>query len=96
MPSTPVYALQELLPFVDVVLVMTVNPGFGGQKLIPACIEKIRVLKEMRDKKNLSYKISVDGGVNENTLESVIEAGSDIIVSGSAFFQGKIKSEYFL
>ena len=95
-PSTPVYALQELLPFVDVVLVMTVNPGFGGQKLIPACIEKIRVLKEMRDKKNLSYKISVDGGVNENTLESVIEAGSDIIVSGSAFFQGKIKSEYFL
>lgn len=90
-PSTPVSAIAEILEYVDLVLVMTVNPGFGGQKLIPSCVKKISELVELRKKYGYKYMISVDGGVNEQTLSSVIEAGSDVVVSGSAFFQGKLK-----
>lgn len=90
-PSTPVASLSELLSEVDLVLVMTVNPGFGGQKMIPACVEKIRQLVQIRKERNLDFKISVDGGVNSETISSVIEAGADVIVSGSAFFSGKLK-----
>jgi len=90
-PATPVEFLKEILPFVDLVLVMTVNPGFGGQELIPSCIKKIKTLKELREKYKYSYKISVDGGINSRTISSVVEAGSDVIVSGSAFFSGALK-----
>ncbi len=90
-PGTAVEVLSEILPFVDLVLVMTVNPGFGGQKLIPQCVKKIAVLKELREKNKYSYKISVDGGVNPETISSVIESGADVIVSGSAFFSGALK-----
>lgn len=90
-PSTPVSSLSEMLSEVDLVLVMTVNPGFGGQKLIPSCVEKIRQLVEIRKERNLDFKISVDGGVNSETISSVIESGADVIVSGSAFFSGKLK-----
>lgn len=90
-PATPVDFLKEILSFVDLVLVMTVNPGFGGQKLIPSCVEKIAVLKNLREKNKYSYKISVDGGINSETISSVIDSGTDIIVSGSAFFSGALK-----
>ncbi len=89
-PSTPVAAIKEMLPFVDLVLVMSVNPGFGGQELIPECIKKIELLKKIRQEMNLSFIISVDGGVNEKTLPLVVEAGVDVAVSGSAFFAGKL------
>lgn len=92
-PSTPVASLYEILPFTDVVLVMTVNPGFGGQKIIPQCVDKIAELVRIRDERKLSYMISVDGGVNGQTLESVVSAGADVVVSGSAFFRGELKWE---
>ncbi|MCI6809185.1 MAG: ribulose-phosphate 3-epimerase [Spirochaetia bacterium] len=90
-PATPVSALQEILSDVDVVLVMTVNPGWGGQKLIPSCVEKIKELKRIRQEKGYNYLISVDGGVNNDTLQTVLDAGVDVFVSGSAFFNGSLK-----
>lgn len=90
-PSTPVEALSEILPLVDLVLVMTVNPGFGGQKLIPYCLEKVKKLKKIREDRNLNFRISVDGGVNEKNFDAVSASGSDIVVSGSAFFSGKLR-----
>ncbi len=93
-PATPVSVLTEILEYVDLVLVMTVNPGFGGQSLIPSCVKKIEELKKFREENNLSYLISVDGGVNAKTLPDVINAGSDIVVSGSAFFEGKLNYSF--
>ncbi|MCQ2594124.1 MAG: ribulose-phosphate 3-epimerase [Treponemataceae bacterium] len=95
-PSTPVSALEEILPYVDLVLVMTVNPGFGGQVLIPRCVEKIAQLAEIREKYSYNYKISVDGGINNETIKSVVDAGVDVIVSGSSFFSGSLKWEHLL
>lgn len=92
-PSTPVSAVKELLEYVDIVLVMTVNPGFGGQKLIPSCVKKISELVKIRRELGLDFKVSVDGGVNAETLQTVADAGADIIVSGSAFFSGQLKWE---
>lgn len=90
-PATPLSAVEELLPFVDLVLVMSVNPGWGGQKLIPYTIEKIRKLADIQREKNFKYLISVDGGINQETLENVLEAGTDIVVSGSSFFRGNLE-----
>jgi len=87
-PSTPVSSLKELLPLVDLILVMTVDPGFGGQSLIPSCLEKVRELKKLKQENDFSYIVSVDGGVNARTLDSALSAGSDVIVTGSAFFSG--------
>ena len=89
-PSTPVSALEEVLPDVDIVLVMTVNPGFGGQKLLPRCLQKVDRLCRLREQYGYSYKVSVDGGVNEQTLDAVLAAGADIVVSGSSFFSGTL------
>lgn len=89
-PKTPVSAIQQYLSDIDLLLVMTVEPGFGGQKIIPECVNKVSELVELRKKHNLDFKISVDGGVNENTIQSVIDAGADVIVSGSAFFSGRL------
>ena len=89
-PSTPVSAIRELLPIVDLVLVMTVNPGFGGQELIPSCLEKVRELKKIQRENDFSYIVSVDGGVNSGTIRQVLDAGTDVIVSGSAFFSGEL------
>ena len=89
-PSTPVSVLQEILPFADIVLIMTVNPGFGGQKLIPQCVEKIKQLQQIRSESGYNYKVSVDGGINNQTLPLVLDAGVDIVVSGSAFFSGNL------
>ncbi len=85
-PSTPVSFIEELLPFVDLILVMTVNPGYGGQKLIPECLEKVVLLNQLKEKKGFSYEISVDGGVNRETMAECRRAGIDVFVAGSAFF----------
>jgi ribulose-phosphate 3-epimerase len=92
-PSTPVAAIIEVLPYVDLVLVMTVNPGFGGQKLIPSCVKKLSDLIFIRNKNNYNYLVSVDGGINNDTLQSVLDTGVDVVVSGSSFFSGKLKWE---
>jgi ribulose-phosphate 3-epimerase len=88
-PSTPVSSIIELLDSVDLILIMSVNPGYGGQKLIPSCVEKIKELDRLRKEKKLNFKISVDGGVNRDTVKSVKDAGVDIFVAGSAFFNSK-------
>ena len=90
-PATPVSAIEELLPFVDLVLVMTVNPGWGGQKLIPYTIEKVKKLADIQKEMDFKYLISVDGGVNQATLGNVLDAGTDIVVSGSSFFRGNLE-----
>lgn len=90
-PSTPVMLLSEILPVVDIVLVMTVNPGFGGQKIIPACVKKIAELKRLARENGYTYAVSADGGINPETLSSVLDAGVDIVVSGSAFFSGELQ-----
>ena len=88
-PSTPVSAITEVLGDLFQVLVMTVNPGFGGQSLIPRCIEKVRQLDAIRRDRGLSFHIAVDGGINEKTASMVRDAGADVLVSGSAFFKSE-------
>ena len=90
-PGTSLSILSEILPCADIILVMTVNPGWGGQKIIPSCVEKVAELKKYREEHGLNYRISVDGGINNDTLKSVIDAGTDIVVSGSCFFNGSLK-----
>lgn len=85
-PSTPIHAVQELLGDVFQVLVMTVNPGFGGQTLIPGCLDKVRALNGLRKRLGLSFRIAVDGGINRDTSHLAREAGADVLVAGSAFF----------
>ena len=86
-PSTPVQAIEEVLPFADLVLVMTVNPGYGGQKIIPTCLEKVKKLVRAREDNGYSYLISVDGGINADTAVQAREAGVDVLVTGEAFFR---------
>ena len=90
-PGTSLSILSEILPCADIILVMTVNPGWGGQKIIPSCVEKVAELKKYREEHGLNYRISVDGGINNDTLKSVIDAGTDIVGSGSCFFNGSLK-----
>lgn len=85
-PGTPVSAIQSVLADVDLVLVMTVNPGFGGQAFIPSCLDKIRHLADLRRQHNYHYDIEVDGGINAQTGKWVREAGADILVAGSYIF----------
>lgn len=89
-PATPLFAVEYILEKVDMVLVMSVNPGFGGQKLIPYTIPKIRQLKKMIDARGLKTDIEVDGGVNLENVTEVMDAGANIIVAGSAVFQGDL------
>jgi len=93
-PSTPVPALEALLPFADLILVMGVNPGFGGQKLIESCLLKVSELKKMRAARRLHFLISLDGGVNQETAGEVIAAGADVLVTGSAFFKAEDKAGF--
>ena len=72
-PGTPVSAIEKYLPYVDLVLIMSVEPGFGGQKFMPSSIEKAKLLKELREKNNYNYLISVDGGINDKTLPEIAE-----------------------
>lgn len=85
-PSTPIGDLEEILDEVDMVLVMSVNPGFGGQKFIPGSLSKVSRLKTMIDQQNRSILIQVDGGINDKTAPQMISAGADILVAGSAIF----------
>jgi len=93
-PSTPASMLEEILPFIDLVLVMTVNPGWGGQDFIPECLEKVRFLAERRRKRGLGFLISVDGGINERTAAAATAAGADVLVTGSAFFTAPDKTAF--
>ena len=86
-PATPLSSLDHILPDLDIVLLMSVNPGFGGQKFIPSVLEKIKAMKSIMEKKGLSIPIEVDGGVKPDNAEAVGRAGGDILVMGSAFFQ---------
>ena len=97
-PSTPIEMIRHILPKVDMVLIMTVNPGFGGQKLIPYTIDKIRELKVLLDRLSLKTDIEVDGGITLANVRQVLEAGANIIVAGSAVFRGDIRqnTESFL
>lgn len=85
-PATPVDTLIEVLPSVHYVLVMSVNPGFGGQKFLPRAVEKIAYLAELRKEMGLNFRIEVDGGVAHDTVAQVVEAGADMLVAGSAVF----------
>ncbi|WP_456457956.1 ribulose-phosphate 3-epimerase [Reichenbachiella sp.] len=86
-PHTPLSSIDEILPEVDFVLIMSVNPGFGGQKLIPSCIDKIAKLKSILKERNLEHIfIEIDGGVKLDNLKTVIDAGTEVVVSGSGIF----------
>ena len=85
-PATPVETLIEVLPMLHHVLVMSVNPGFGGQEFLPLCLDKIAHLAELREEMGLNFRIEVDGGVDHETIKSVVQAGADLLVAGSAVF----------
>lgn len=87
-PETPVSAVQPYLDKVDMVLVMSVNPGFGGQKFIISSIEKLKEIKKLKQEGNFTFDIEVDGGINLDNLATVLEAGANVIVAGSAIFKG--------
>jgi ribulose-phosphate 3-epimerase len=91
-PATPVQMLDEVLDIVHHVLVMSVNPGFGAQHFIPGSLHKIEALARIRESRGLSFRIEVDGGVDLETIGSVVRAGADLLVAGSAVFShGEIK-----
>ena len=87
-PDTPVISVKNLLKKVDMILIMSVHPGFGGQAFIPESLDKIRELKAMIDAEGLCVDIQVDGGIYTHNVEEVIEAGANVIVAGSAIFKG--------
>ncbi len=92
-PSTPAEALSELLHMLDQILVMTVNPGFGGQELIERTLEKVRFLASAREREGYHYLLEVDGGINRDTCHLAVEAGADVLVAGSAVFDSEDPEE---
>ena len=87
-PATPLSVLDYVLEYTDMVLIMSVNPGFGGQSYIPNSTEKIAQIREIIDKRGLDTDIEVDGGINQSNVTEVIDAGANVIVAGSAVFNG--------
>jgi ribulose-phosphate 3-epimerase len=87
-PATPVHSLQEILADVDLVLIMSVNPGFGGQKFIASCLAKVKAVRQMLDRIGSHALLEVDGGVKAENAAQVLEAGADVLVAGSAIFSG--------
>ena len=85
-PATPLISLEEALPFADFVLLMSVNPGFGGQKFIHTSIDKLRRLRRMIDERGLETKIEIDGGIDEENIAKIVASGAEIVVAGSAVF----------
>jgi ribulose-phosphate 3-epimerase len=85
-PGTPLVALEEALPYADFVLLMSVNPGFGGQKFVPTSLDKLRRLRQMIVDRGLSTRIEIDGGVDASNIAEICEAGAEIVVAGSAVF----------
>ena len=94
-PATPVNDISHLLEDVDMVLIMTVQPGFGGQKYLPECTEKIVELKELIDREELDVDIQVDGGINDETMETVMKAGANLLVAGSYVFSGDLETNVY-
>ena len=92
-PATPVSTLENILEYVDMVLVMSVNPGFGGQKFIPSALEKIAQLNAIREEKSLDFIIEVDGGAGTGNAEAIRAAGCDLIVAGTAVFKAEDRKE---
>jgi len=92
-PSTPISVLELILHKLDMVLVMSVNPGYGGQKMIPYCLDKVRALSELKKKHGYTFDIQMDGGINQENVSTVIEAGVNVIVAGSAIFSGDIQAK---
>ena len=90
-PATPIEMIRYILPKVDMVLIMTVNPGFGGQKLIPYTLDKVRELKALLDREKIKADIEVDGGINLSNVSAAMDAGANDIVAGSAVFGGDIR-----
>lgn len=90
-PATPIEMIRYILPKVDMVLIMTVNPGLGGQKLIPYTIDKVRELKALLDREKIKADIEVDGGINLSNVSAAMDAGANVIVAGSAVFGGDIR-----
>ena len=86
-PATPLEMVYEVLPMVHHVLVMSVNPGFGGQKFLPRAVERIAHLRRVRHERGLNFRIEVDGGISEKTVGSVVAAGAEMLVAGSAIFE---------
>lgn len=86
-PATPVCMIEEVLSDVDMVLVMSVNPGFGGQKFIPSALDKIRALDNIRKERNLDFVIEIDGGAGTDNIDEILAAGTDIVVAGSSVFK---------
>ena len=86
-PETKINLITDLLNEIDLVLVMSVNPGFGGQKFMPEVLEKIKELKKIKDKKNIKFDIEIDGGINFDNNKLAIEAGANILVSGTTIFK---------
>lgn len=87
-PATPLGALEEALPHADFILLMSVNPGFGGQKFIETSLDKLRRLRRMIDERGLETRIEIDGGVDRGNIKQIVEAGAEIVVAGSAVFGG--------
>ena len=90
-PATPLSAVEEILPEVEMVLLMSVNPGFGGQKYIQTTTDKVRRLRQMITERNLNVDIEVDGGVTMDNVRMLIEAGANIFVAGSAVYKGSVE-----
>lgn len=88
-PATPLIVVDEIIAQLDLVLIMTVNPGFGGQKFLPETVDKVKRLKTMLNQKNLDIEIEVDGGIDAKTAPSVVQAGAKVLVAGSAIFGDK-------
>lgn len=93
-PETPIDGILGVLDRVDMVLIMSVHPGYGGQKFIPKVLEKVSMLVEIRNERKLDFKIQLDGGVNESNYKTIIAAGVDIIVTGSALVEAKNPAEF--
>ena len=85
-PATPVHTLDDVLDLVDYVLVMSVNPGFGGQQFLPAAVDKIRQLDQIRRQRDLSFRIEVDGGITLDNVADVVQVGCNIVVAGTTIF----------
>ena len=87
-PATPLAALEEALPYADFILLMSVNPGFSGQKFVPTSTDKLRRLRGMIDERGLTVRIEIDGGIDADNISDIVGAGAEIIVAGSAVFGG--------
>jgi ribulose-phosphate 3-epimerase len=94
-PATPVHTLDEVLAMVDYVLVMSVNPGFGGQTFLPSSLDKIRRLKQIREDRRLGFRIEIDGGITQQNVAAAVQAGVDIVVAGSSIFGGSDPAQAF-